>query len=188
MGSGKKNELICGHKDRVQNSLWKTIELLGELALWISLQVPMIEDGNNFGVEVQGYAIKRLQDAKKELKTLADGLKDYHSQRATAMKDICEKESTSMKVTEGENETISKGGEKDGNTTKKSQDKDKTVTTSSDRALEDAIELVVATDVHWFFHLRTVASQAAEVLQLAADNIEKNKGKILKPKGSRPMY
>merc|ERR1711939_1195246 len=52
-----------------------------ELATWLSLQVPAIADGNNFGVEIQEHTVKSLMERRTKAKELLDSLHKWSSER-----------------------------------------------------------------------------------------------------------
>jgi len=84
------------------------------------LSVPMVADGNNFGVEIQEYMVKTLREKKDALKALFDGLNKYSTERGDlwgkAIFPVTEKRSSSKGVKK------SSGGEKDSNETTESED------------------------------------------------------------------
>lgn len=58
------------------------------LQLWIQLQVLKVEDGNNFGVEVQKYTYMHLKESHEKWQKTWDSLAEYCSARATAMEKL----------------------------------------------------------------------------------------------------
>lgn len=68
-------------KKRVLCYALELIEMVGAIKLWIQLNVPRIEDGNNFGVAIQEETIQELSHVKDSAFSLCDGVK-YHTTRA----------------------------------------------------------------------------------------------------------
>lgn len=72
---------IAEMKERVSRDALELIEMVGTVRLWIQLNVPRIEDGNNFGVAIQEEAIQELGRVEEAAFNLCDGIK-YHASRA----------------------------------------------------------------------------------------------------------
>lgn len=72
---------IVEMKERVARDALELIEMVGTVRLWIQLNVPRIEDGNNFGVAIQEEAIQELGRVEDAAFNLCDGIK-YHASRA----------------------------------------------------------------------------------------------------------
>lgn len=60
---------------------------VGTVKLWIQLNIPRIEDGNNFGVAIQEEAIQELGRVEDAAFGLCDGIK-YHTARAKLLTKI----------------------------------------------------------------------------------------------------
>ncbi|CAH0487488.1 unnamed protein product [Peronospora farinosa] len=125
------------------------------LQCWIQLHVPKVEDGNNFGVEVQKYAFVHLKESLEKWQKIWDSLSDYSSTRATAEGD--EEKIVTAKV------------EKQSN--------------AGSQAAEDAIAAVVALDVKWYFNLVRALEGVRDQYAVTEDVITKNKDKIELPRG-----
>merc|ERR1711988_1054032 len=96
------------------------MQILFELEAWLSLMVPHVADGNNFGVEVQEMVLKTITEKKSGIKTLLDGLDKYFSDRADlwgkAIFPVVAKKSQSKA------QKKTSGGEKDTNESTESED------------------------------------------------------------------
>jgi len=57
-------------------------EMTASLKVWIQLNVPKIEDGNNFGVGIQAELIEELQRAEESAGQVLDTATRYHASRA----------------------------------------------------------------------------------------------------------
>ncbi|SBS81862.1 subunit of proteaseome activator complex, putative [Plasmodium ovale] len=58
------------------------IEIIGNIKLWIQLNIPRIEDGNNFGVGIQEEAIQELARVEESAFNLYDAIVKYYMERA----------------------------------------------------------------------------------------------------------
>lgn len=56
--------------------------------MWLRLKNPAISDGNNFGVEVQGYVLEQLQTMRTAIEAMTVVGKDYHWARGTGLEKI----------------------------------------------------------------------------------------------------
>lgn len=74
-------------KARVLRYALELIEMVGAVKLWIQLNVPRIEDGNNFGVAIQEETIQELSQVEDSAFNLCDGVK-YHTARARLMSKV----------------------------------------------------------------------------------------------------
>ncbi|KAG6612521.1 Proteasome activator subunit 1 [Phytophthora cinnamomi] len=164
----------------VGDEVAQLLAALAQLQLWIQLQVPKVEDGNNFGVEVQKHAFVQLKEALDKWQKAWDSLADYSSARAAAVEKLNAKASSETSTTT--TVTSSKGG-KDG-------DEEKSVTAKVDKqssngssAAEDAVAAVVEIDVKWFFNLVRALEGVRDQYAVTADVIDKNKAKIELPRG-----
>ncbi|KAH7474067.1 hypothetical protein PRIC1_014381 [Phytophthora ramorum] len=176
-----------GSNGNVQNLLGvaadevaRLLSAIQQLQLWIQLQVPKVEDGNNFGVEVQKYAFVQLKEALDKWQKTWDSLADYSSSRAAAVEKLNAKTSSETSTTT--TTTSSKGG-KDG-------DEEKSVTAKVDKqsnagsqAAEDAVAAVVEIDVKWYFNLVRALEGVRDQYAVISDIILKNQEKIELPRG-----
>jgi len=168
---------------KTQDELLVSMDDLAAIARWINLSVPECEDGNNFGVEVQGHVLKVVTEKSAKLKTALDGLKEYHTQRAGAMDKLVS--AVSKKTSSSTSESVATGGKEEdaGPKTSKSSSKEESATET--RAVADHHAYAVALDVHWWFHVKSVIVTMMDVLAVVGDTVEKNKSKVQDPKGGR---
>jgi len=164
----------------VRDKLSELISNLDVSAAWISLSVPQIEDGGNFGVTIQLEIRKAIMDAKKDLVAQFDALADYHDKRAA----LVAKATNLVKIDkkESESSSTSTGGEKDEAKTSKSSSTD--TSQSLSEPLKDQVDALVDFDVKWYFTL--LCSMNAVINQYASiSNLMRlNKEKLEKPRGS----
>ena len=141
---------------------------------FITLSIPQMEDGNNFGVTVQLEALKQLKEGAEELQKSIDELTKYFAARADAM-DKLNLPSESQSETKKE-ETDSDGATK--TTSSKEWKK------SEGKASEYRTQAVYAVDIQYY----GAAKKAFRAVQAAyygsLDFVLKNKDKIEAPKGT----
>ncbi|PHJ18983.1 subunit of proteaseome activator [Cystoisospora suis] len=77
-----RHELICEQLEDLKKDAADLIETLGQVKLWIQLNVPRIEDGNNFGVGIQEEAIQELARVEDWAFNLYDAIFKYYMARA----------------------------------------------------------------------------------------------------------
>jgi hypothetical protein len=63
-------------------------EMMSALAIWVKLNIPRIEDGNNFGVEVQAEILEVLDAAENSGFTMMDTFTAYHIARAELVQEV----------------------------------------------------------------------------------------------------
>lgn len=163
------------------NEIERMLSALQLLAQWIQLMVPKVEDGNNFGVEVQKYAYVHLKESIATWQKAWDSLPDYAAQRAATVEKINDK--LSQEKSQTTTVTEAKGG-KDGDedkSVKATVTKD-SVTTSS--PVDDWLAQLVVLDVKWYFNLAHLLEGLRDQYAITFDVIEKNKDKITRPRGS----
>lgn len=66
----------------VKPHLRELIEDTNLLKLWISYLIPKIEDGNNFGVSIQGRTLKEIQQAESKAEEFLEHISEYFVTRA----------------------------------------------------------------------------------------------------------
>jgi hypothetical protein len=66
----------------VKREILETIEICSVLKTWVQLNIPRIEDGNNFGVSVQEEVVGELSRSEDACFTLLDSLHKYYTSRA----------------------------------------------------------------------------------------------------------
>ncbi|CAH0473697.1 unnamed protein product [Peronospora belbahrii] len=174
--NGDVHALVAVVGDEVAQ-LMSAIQLL---QVWIHLQVPKVEDGNNFGVEVQKYAYMHLKEALEKWQKTWDSLAEYSSARATAVEKVNAKVSSETSTTT--TITSTKGG-KDGDEDKSVTAKVEKQSNTGNQAVEDAIAAVVELDIKWYFNLVRALEGVRDQYAVTEDVITKNKEKIELPRG-----
>ena len=68
------------------------------LEQWIRVQVPKIEDGNNFGVSVQRDVVESIEELSSSMVTALNRLLRYFEERTAAWDKIATKSCTETKI------------------------------------------------------------------------------------------
>lgn len=164
---------------------------------YVTLTVPKIEDGGNFGVGIQLESLKTQSDYSDKLVKHLEELSKYHSTRADALEKLKFPSNTATKsVTKASSDGTSTGGEKgDGKTSSQSASSEEknveTVTTISPLELSTRKAALVAVDLLFYNKAKVAFSQVILAFMTICSFMEKNADKIAKPKsesGSRGGY
>lgn len=176
------NDVVGAALSRVLDELATTATQLGAIARWISLAVPMAEDGGNWGVEVQAHALKMVKEAiKKVREASAEGPKFYQERAAALEKFVGSKDRITDSTT---SKTASTGGEKGDSTVDATASSTKEVTKEPVTPLADAVAFVAASDAKWYFVVKGWLEDMRDDMAVVSDTLEKNKDKVAAPKGS----
>jgi len=163
------------------------------LRTFITLSLPKMEDGNNFGVSIQLDVLKAMSEASKEIDKLNEEFPKYYSARADALDKLSmAKDSKTQTVTSSTSKGESKGGKEDEDGEKSSTNlstEEKTVTSgtpnvSKDPTLTHRIQHLISIDVQMYLKLELSFRQAILTYAALLDNVEKNYQKLSMPKGS----
>lgn len=73
---------IVEELERIKDEASELIEMVGNIKLWIQLNIPRIEDGNNFGVGIQEEVIQELARVEDSAFNLFDAIVKYYMARA----------------------------------------------------------------------------------------------------------
>ncbi|ORM41683.1 DNA primase small subunit [Babesia sp. Xinjiang] len=73
---------ILDELEAIKSEASELIEIIGNIKLWIQLNVPRIEDGNNFGVGIQEEVILELTRVEDTAFNLFDSIVKYYMARA----------------------------------------------------------------------------------------------------------
>lgn len=166
---------------KMNDALAQDIEVLASVAQWIALSVPVVEDGNNFGCDVQQHVYDTVKKACTALQALQDSLASYHSDRGGAMDKVTS--FPSKKVSSSTSKSSSTGGkeEESGDKTSTSESTEESATEVA--VCEDHIEHVAMIDLKWYNKMKGMLMSMTESLAVAGDIVSKNIGKIENPRG-----
>jgi len=76
------NKLILGLLGLLKKELLELIEMINTVKLWIQLNIPRIEDGNNFGVSIQEETVNELTRAEDSGFAVLESMTKYYVTRA----------------------------------------------------------------------------------------------------------
>jgi len=155
--------------------------LLSKLDLFITLHIPTIEDGGNFGVGVQLDLVKKLGEMKETVNKSTETLLGYESARADALGKLNLPSSTSS-VTKSTSGTTTDGKREEKES--ESSEEKQTSSISTGPAYESRVAAVVAVDTLYYSKASGVLSQTIISLIAVMDFIDKNKGKLTEPRGT----
>lgn len=79
------NEKIVALLNRVKPEIREVKEKLNLVSMWVQLQVPKIEDGNNFGVAVQEKVFELMTNTRTKLEGFQTQISKYFSERGDAV-------------------------------------------------------------------------------------------------------
>lgn len=179
---GHQNVSVTALHLATADQLEQAISTLRMIAQWIQLNVPKIEDGNNFGVEVQKCVFVHVKEAIAALEKHWESIAEYHNQRTSIVEKVQEKVAKEKCTTR--TVTASKGG-KDGDEDKSVESTVEKETATSSTALPDCLGHLSALDMKWYFiYVRTLESIRDQYV-VVYDVIEKNKEKVQMPRGEK---
>ena len=168
----------------LRDTLTQGIASIQSIERWISLNIPIMEDGNNFGVSIQMTVNESIKKKRECWTKKLDDIPSYYSSRADAVDKL-----GLPKITKSETKTESKSestGGKDG-------DESKTSTSVVKEEKSDAgflqnnyyrMKHLVSVDVQFYATARMTMVDFLNDYITILDAIEKNKEKLSKPKGS----
>ncbi|XP_068098581.1 proteasome activator complex subunit 1 [Hyperolius riggenbachi] len=79
------NEKITSLQRKAKQEIRELKENLNTVSLWLQLQIPQIEDGNNFGVAIQEKVFELMTSLKTRLDTIQTQISKYLSDRGDAV-------------------------------------------------------------------------------------------------------
>lgn len=152
---------------------------------YITLHVPPMEDGNNFGVSVQMMIAKVLKDTREEFEKKMDAISKYYAGRADAVEKLnLPKVTTSESKTKSESDST---GGKDGDEKKSSTSVVTTEETKQSGLKREnyfRLKHLVSLDIQFYGEMKTLCANVEDAYVLILDNMEKNKEKLSAPKGT----
>ena len=183
------NEPLLQTVNTTMDAVESVMSDLAALTHYVTLTIPQMEDGGNWGVSVQLAALKTVKDSSDKLEKGLEDLSKYASARADAL-DKCKLESTSKSVTKSESTSASEGTTTEKgdakSTDKKTSSEEKTVITAAGEGLEVQyrVQAVTAVDVLYYTKAKALYQAALTAYLGAVDFADKNSDKIAAPKGN----
>jgi len=162
---------------------------------YISLTIPKMEDGNNFGVTVQLALLKQISDFTEKTLKQTEELTKYYAARADAV-EKCKylgTTSTSKSTTTSKSNGTSTGGKDDDDSGKpknssseetKTEEKRSESNTQTPEGPLRAEAVVTGVDVLYYAKAKTLYSTVVSGYCSVLDFLEKNEEKLGAPKGS----
>lgn len=81
-GSVPCNGQLAELMDQVRPLLRDAVENVNKVKMWITLLIPRIEDGNNFGVSIQEETLGEVRNVESEAASFLDQMSRYFTSRA----------------------------------------------------------------------------------------------------------
>mmetsp|Transcript_16922 Transcript_16922/g.33904 ORF Transcript_16922/g.33904 Transcript_16922/m.33904 type:complete len:263 (+) Transcript_16922:214-1002(+) len=75
------NEVILKQQKVLKGEIQSCLQMLTKVKIWIQLNIPKVEDGNNFGVSIQEETVSELAKAEDTSYALLDGINKYFMTR-----------------------------------------------------------------------------------------------------------
>eukprot|EP00977_Amphora_coffeiformis_P012377 scaffold3058_cov177-Amphora_coffeaeformis.AAC.14 len=185
-----KNALIESSLSKTLDALNEMSEILAALEQYVTLNIPQMEDGNNFGVTVQMSAQQHLTQVQDDIAKDMEDLLKYKSNRADALEKCklpskATTVSTTLSESESKGKTTKDGDQesKDNKTSKESKTTETGQTESPDIVLR--AEYVQAVDVAYYGRAKAALRYGLMGFMNVLNFFELNQEKIDKPKGTR---
>lgn len=67
--------------DFMKKEVKECVILCSSIKMWITLKIPRMEDGNDFGVAIQEECIDTISEIEDEAYNILDMISSYHSTR-----------------------------------------------------------------------------------------------------------
>jgi hypothetical protein len=143
------------------------------LEQYLTLAIPKVEDGNNFGVTIQLQALKQVQDATEALNKELDALPKYFTARADAMDKLGLPTKSSSESTK-----VETGDETKTTTTKEESTK------AGGEPTYHRVQAVYAVDAQYYASCQKAFRAVMTAYLASIDFLLKNQSKIEAPKGN----
>lgn len=169
---------LSAYKDLVS----ATLDRIQLLERYIILHMPKMEDGNNFGVNVQMTVAKVLKDTRESLLKKSEGILTYYNARADAVDKLSLEKKTSTTTSSSNKTDSTKQEDKKESTSMASEEK--VVKVVEDKAFQYRLMALVALDVNAYMNAKSGLMDCFNDFLMIVENVEKNKIKLTSPKGS----
>lgn len=164
---GEVNPVVSTVPARLGDVVFMAMECMRKLELYIRLRVPPVEDGNNFGVDVQASVMDYVVQSRSSLSHYLDSLKEYHWIRGNAM------EKFGVETSEETGKSV--GGAGDLTTSKTG--------TKGYSKIDDFVRYVLTLDTRYFLQFRNMSMDVHDMVLQALDLVGKNRDKMEHPRG-----
>jgi len=174
------NEIVARAVTTTVDQVSTQTTLLNKLDYFLTLHIPTIEDGGNFGVGVQLDLLKKLGEMKETANKSTEALLGYESARADALGKLNLPSSTSS-VTKSTSATTTDGNKEEKDC--ESREEKQSSSSSTGPAYESRVGAVVAVDTLYYSKASGILSECIISLIGVMDFIDKNKEKLIEPRG-----
>lgn len=154
--------------------------LYDQLDHFITLHIPKIEDGGNFGVGIQLELLKKLGEVKESADKSTETLLGYDNARSDAIVKL-NLPSFTKTVTKSTSGTTTDGKKEE--KLSETIDEKESTTSPAGPAYESRIAAVVSVDALYYSKARSILGQSINSFLAVMDFIDKNKDKLTEPKG-----
>merc|ERR1712238_344548 len=141
------NEKVALSVSKVLDQVSEQCIVIDKLEHFITLHIPTIEDGGNFGVGVQLDLVKKLSELKESANKSTEALLGYENARAEALSKLNLPSSTSN-ITKSTSATTTDGKKEE--KVCESQEEKQSSSSTSGPAYESRLAAVVAVDTLYF--------------------------------------
>mmetsp|Transcript_14291 Transcript_14291/g.16324 ORF Transcript_14291/g.16324 Transcript_14291/m.16324 type:complete len:239 (+) Transcript_14291:52-768(+) len=172
------NEKVALSVSKVLDQVSEQCIVIDKLEHFITLHIPKIEDGGNFGVGVQLDLVKKLGEMKESANKSMEALLGYETARADAIGKL-NPPSSSKTVTKSTSGTTT-----DGTKEEKSSETTEEKSSTPGPACESRVAAVVAVDTLYYSKARGILGEIIISFVAVMDFIDKNKDKLVEPKGT----
>merc|ERR1712038_1637001 len=166
--------------DAYSDTLSNTISVIQTIERFITLHIPQMEDGNNFGVTVQMTISKALKEVKESLMKKMEFIPTFYNSRA----DLVDKFGLTKSMTKSDVKGGKEGDESKESCTEVTEEKTTGSVLDLDSKLKNRFMALVKLDVNCYVSARIGLVECRDSLLMILDNVEKNMDKLTSPKGS----
>mmetsp|Transcript_254 Transcript_254/g.504 ORF Transcript_254/g.504 Transcript_254/m.504 type:complete len:256 (-) Transcript_254:133-900(-) len=188
LGAGdveKANEVVDAAYKVTRDALAMGSQHTRVLERFVTLHVPQMEDGNNFGVTVQLMFSKLLSDEREKMdKALSESSK-YYSSRADAIDKFSHLPKSSVTQSKSTSTSSAKGGkEGDENKDSTSTSTEEKISTSDGGKINlHRVKALAALDAQTYIDLASALQSMVDGYVVILDNLQKNWDKLESPRG-----
>jgi len=155
------------------------------LERFVTLHVPQMEDGNNFGVTVQLMFSKLLSDEREKMDKAISNTSKYYASRADAIDKFSHLPTSSVTQSKSTSTSSAKGG-KDGDENKDSSSsstEEKISTSDGGKINIHRVKALAALDAQYYIDLVSALQSMTDGYFVILDNLQKNWDKLENPRG-----
>jgi Proteasome activator pa28 beta subunit len=185
-----QNATVSSAIEATLEAVDQTLAFFDKMNRYITLTLPLMEDGGNFGVTIQLGVLKQITDSQEKIEKSLDDLLKYASTRAEALtkcSGLNEVQVVSTQTT-GTSQSQGESTEKGQQTTsdQKKSTEEKTTSTQSQSPLAAwRLQAVQSVDLAYYAKARSLYQTALTAYLGGVDMADKNAQKLAHPKGNQ---